>query len=147
MTQSNKASTLNLLLSPGDNICSTEFLLQPHLCHLHQQSSARDFPGGPAVRILLSRGQSLVRQLMSHKLLGVAKNNTTNKQNSRKQTNKNFQNSASVGATEAVEIAPVYKINTGRQFQLEIIVTKVSPSPPFPTKKKPCSSEILKSGF
>ena len=68
-------------------------------------------------------------------------------QKQHKKTNKNFQNSANVGATKAAETAPVYKINTGRQFYLEIIMTKVSSSLPFLTKQKPCSSEILKSGF
>ena len=84
---------------------------------------------------------------MAHKLLGVAKNNTANKQNSRKQTNKNLQNTANTGATKVVEIAPICKSDTGRQFYLEISMTKVSSSPPFLTKQKPCSSEILKSGF
>ena len=71
----------------------------------------------------------------------------TNTNSFKPQTNKNLQNSANIGATKVVEIAPVCKSDTGRQSYLEISRTKLSSSPPFPTKQKPCSSEILKSGF
>lgn len=91
--------------------------------------------GGPAVRFCSPwpvPGQAVnVSQL----LVLPKTTQQTNKIQGNKQTK--TSKTASVGATEAVEIAPVYEINTGRDVLAEVIVTKSALPNLFQSQQKP----------